>query len=191
MTILDRYLLTRCGAVIALAILCEAALLWAGGTDVASTGAAFVVAIGLAVVYGRLAHDGEYVALAAAGIAPRRIIAAVVATVVVVQGLFLAYEYTFERGNMPSAYIGYALSALQPVFMASSALPITVRSRAREPWAHMFLLLGGYTACLVAARTGARIAELGTGMYWFYVVPVLAIADAVLFRSLRTPPAAP
>lgn len=175
---------------IAAGCLGEAVLLALYGPDSAALGAAFALGVGLAVVYGRLGHDGEYVGLLAGGISPRRIIASVITVTIAAQAGFAAYEYAFQRADIPSAYIGYALGALQPVFIASSAFPICVRTRVREPWAATLLLLVAYVACVLMARAATGAARLGTGLYWFYVIPALAALDVALFRWLRFPTAA-
>jgi hypothetical protein len=182
-TILDRYVLSRCALALIAGFACEAAALALLGPDAGTMAGAFVLGSGLAIVYTRLARDREYLALLAAGVAPRRVNAAVVAVTALVQIAVVASCCALAGARAPSAYLGYALAGLQPVFIASSALPICVRSRDREPWAQMFLLLLAYVACVVAAGVAAAFQHVGPGLSWLYVVPALAVIDVLLFRG--------
>jgi hypothetical protein len=180
-------MIARCAPVLAIAFVIEVALLVAGTPDAATTGAALICGVSLAAVYADLLRSGEYHGLVAGGIAPRRIVAPVVILLVLLQALVVAFCYRFERPDVPSAYIGYTLSAAQPILIASSALPICVRSSAREPWAQVLLLLLAYVGCLIAAQMETRVAGIGAGLYWLYIVPALVAIDVVLFRHLAQP----
>ena len=180
-------MIARCAPILAMAFVVEVALLVVGTPDAATTGAALICGVSLAAVYTDLVRCGEYHGMVAGGIAPRRIVAPVIILLVLLQALVIAFCYRFERPGVPSAYIGYTLSAVQPVLIASSALPLCVRSSAREPWAQVLLLLLAYVGCLVGAQMETRVAGIGAGLYWLYVVPALIVIDVVLFRHLAQP----
>jgi hypothetical protein len=183
-------MIARSAPVLAIAFLIEVALLVVGTPDAATTGAALICGVSLAAVYTDLLRRGEYHGMLAGGIAPRRIVAPVIILLVLLQALVVAFCYRFEHPTVPSAYIGYTLSALQPVLIASLVLPICVRSSAREPWAQVLLLLLGYVACLVVTQMSVRIAGVGAGLYWMYAVPALVAADMLLFRYVSRPTSA-
>jgi hypothetical protein len=186
-TLLDRYMIARCAPVLAAGWIVEIVLLLTETPDAATTVAALVDAVGLAVVYTDVIRYGEYYGMLGGGISPRRVVAPVIVLVLLLQALFIAFCYLYEHPILASAYIGYTLSALQPVFFASLVLPICVRSGAREPWAQVLLLLLGYIACVVVAQFSTRGARIGAGLYWMYVIPVLIIADVLLFRYVSRP----
>ena len=187
MTILDRYVIARVAPLLAIGFLIECGLLVTENPDAATTAAALVFGVSLAMFYTDLVRSGEYHGMVGGGISPRRIVAPVIVLLVLLQALVVAFCYRFEHGDARSAYIGYTLAALQPVLVGSAALPLCVRSTVREPWSHVLLLLLGYVACVFLARLASHGAGIGSGLFWIYIIPPLAIADILLFRTLEHP----
>ena len=155
------------------------------------TAGPFALAVGLAVAYGMMAHGGEYAALLQAGIAPRRIGAAVVACALVLALVEAAIACAFFRPPVRTEYAGYVLAALQLPLMASLALPIAVRSRNEEPWARMVLLLIGYTIVTTVLRGFGQISGWAPGLEWLFIDVALVAADVALYRAAAKPRAAP
>ena len=173
---------TLCGAV------ALAALGWlVGGPPMGLTAGPFALAVGLAVVYGIMARDGEYTALLQAGIAPRRIGAAVVACALVLGLVGAAIACVFFRPAARTEYAGYVLAALQLPLMASLALPVAVRTRTEEPWARMVVLLIGYSIVTSALRVFGRSAGWAPGSEWFFIDIALVAADVALYRAAAKP----
>jgi lipopolysaccharide export LptBFGC system permease protein LptF len=180
--ILDRLVLgtawpALCGAVV------FGSLGWLiGGPILGLTAGPFALAVGLSVAYGIMARDGEYAALLQAGIAPRRIGAAVVVCALALALVEAATASAFFRPAVRTEYAGYVLAALQLPLMASLALPIAVRSRTEEPWARMVLLLIGYTIVTTMLRVFGRSAGWAPGLEWFFIDVALLAADIVLYH---------
>jgi lipopolysaccharide export LptBFGC system permease protein LptF len=162
-----------------------------GGPTLGFTAGPFAVAVGLAVSYGILAREGAYAALLQAGIAPRRIGAVVVACTLGLALVEAALACAFFRPAARTEYAGYVLAALQLPLMASIALPVAVRSRTEEPWAHMVMLLIGYTIVTTLLRVFGRSAGWAPGSAWFFIDVALVAADAALYRAAAKPRAAP
>ena len=158
-----------------------------GGPKLGLTAAPFALAVGLAVAYGIMAHDGEYAALLLAGIAPRRIGAAVVVCAFALALVEAAIACAFFPPAARTEYAGYVLAALQMPLMASLTLPIAVRSRREEPWARMVVFLFGYTIVSAILRTLGRTAGWAPGSEWFFIDVVLLAADVVLYRDAAKP----
>jgi lipopolysaccharide export LptBFGC system permease protein LptF len=158
-----------------------------GGPVLGLTAAPFALAVGLAVVYGMMAHDGEYAALLQAGIAPRRIGAAVVVCAVALALVEAGIACAFFRPAARTDYAGYVLAALQLPLMASISLPVAVRSRSEEPWARMVVLLVSYTVVTTMLRAFGRIAGWAPGLEWLFIDVVLIAADIGLYRDAAKP----
>jgi lipopolysaccharide export LptBFGC system permease protein LptF len=164
------------------------ALGWLTGGPVAGlTTGPFALAIGLAVAYGIMARDGEYAALLQAGIAPRRIGAAVVVCALVLALAGAALACAFFRPAVRTEYAGYVLAALQLPLMASISLPVAVRSRTEEPWARMVVLLIGYAIVTTMLRAFGRSAGWAPGSEWFFIDVALVAADVALYRDAAKP----
>jgi lipopolysaccharide export LptBFGC system permease protein LptF len=182
---LDRFILSTTWPALAASAAFEAALWFAGTPEFAATAGAIVLAIGLAIAYGSLAKHGEFLALLAAGIAPRRTGAVVVIGAAIVAAIESAASSVLRPPVLRTEHVAYALSALQPVLIASSVLPLSVRNPGREPWARVLLLLVIYVACLVMVRTLVRVTDSAHGgLYWVYIVAALALYDIFLYRQL-------
>lgn len=158
-----------------------------GGPMLGFTAGAFALAVGLAVAYGIMARDGEYAALLQAGIAPRRIGAAVVACALVLALAEAAIACAFFRPTARTEYAGYVLAAMQLPLMASLTLPIAVRSRTEEPWARMVVLLIGYTIITALLRVFGTTAGWAPGLEWFFIDVALLAADSALYRDAAKP----
>lgn len=185
--ILDRLILgTAWPAIVAVVAL--GAIGWlVGGPRLGLTAGPFALAVGLAVAYGVLARDGAYAALLQARIAPRRIGAIVVACALALAVIEAAIACTFFRPAAPAGYAGYVLAALQLPLMASISLPVAVRSRNKEPWARMVVLLIGYAILTALLRVFARTAGWPLGSEWFVIDVALLAADVVLYRGAAMP----
>jgi lipopolysaccharide export LptBFGC system permease protein LptF len=165
-----------------------AALGWlTGGPATGLTAGAFALAISLAIAYAIMARDGEYAALLQAGIAPRRIGAAVVACALVLAVAGAVVACAFFRPAARTEYAGYVLAALQLPLAASIALPVAVRSRTDEPWARMVLLLIGYALVTTLLRVAGRSAGWAPGTEWFFIDVALVAADVALYRDAAKP----
>jgi len=151
------------------------------------TAGPFGIAVGLAVAYGRLARGGEYAALLQAGIAPRRVGAAVVMCALGLALVEAAIGCTFFRPAVRTEYAGYVLAALQLPLMASLALPVAVRSRTEEPWARMVVLLIGYAIVATMLRVLGRNAGWAPGFEWLFIDVALLAADVALYRDATNP----
>ena len=162
-----------------------------GGPTMGLTAGPFALAIGLAVAYGVMTREGEYAALLQAGIAPRRIAAAVVACALALALIEAAIACAFFRPAVRTEYAGYVLAGLQLPLMASLALPVAVRSRNEEPWARMVLLLIGYTIVTTMLRVFGTSAGWAPGLEWFFIDIALVAADVALYRAAAKPRAAP
>jgi lipopolysaccharide export LptBFGC system permease protein LptF len=162
-----------------------------GGPMLGLTAGPFALAVGLAVAYGIMAHDGEYAALLQAGIAPRRIGAAVVMCALALALVEAAIACAFFRPAVRTEYAGYVLAALQLPLMASLALPVAVRSRTEEPWARTVLLLIGYTIVTTMLRVFGRSAGWAPGSEWFFIDVAMVAVDVALYRAAAKPRAAP
>ena len=158
-----------------------------GGAMLGLTAGPFGIAVGLAVAYGIMAHRGEYAALVLAGIAPRRIGAAVVVCALVLALLEAALACAYFRPAVRTMYAGYVFAALQVPLMASLALPVAVRSRNEEPWARMVLLLIGYAIVTTIVRVYALHAAWAPGSEWFFIDVALLAADIALYRVASRP----
>ncbi len=154
------------------------------------TAGPFALAVGLAVVYGIMARDGEYAALLQAGIAPRRIGAAIVACALAIALVEAAIACALFPPAVRTEYAGYVLAALQLPLMASLALPVAVRSRNEEPWARMVLLLIGYTIVTALLRVFGTSAGWAPGLEWLFSDIALLAADVALYRDTAKPRAA-
>ena len=185
--ILDRLVLGASWPALFAALAVEVLGWLTGGPMMALTAGPFALAIGLAVAYGTMARDGEYAALLQAGIAPRRIGAAVVVCALVFAIASAAIACAFFRPAMRTEYAGYVLAALQLPLMASISLPVAVRSRTEEPWARMVLLLVGYAFVATMLRAVARLAGSAPGSEWFFIDVALLTADVVLYRDAARP----
>ncbi|HEX3463165.1 MAG TPA: hypothetical protein VHS78_03815 [Candidatus Elarobacter sp.] len=183
MRILDRMILGATWPAIVIAIACGAEL-WAIGARVtAFTGAAYALAIGLAVAYARLSRSGELRALEAVGIAPRRITASVLVVVVVVAACSAVTACSFGKPAVPTEYAGYLLAALQLPLAASLALPVVRLAGDEQPWAVMALVLGVYSIGVVALTAFARVQGWAPGLEWLFVDGALLAADVTLYRQ--------
>jgi lipopolysaccharide export LptBFGC system permease protein LptF len=185
--ILDRLVLGATWPALGGAIGLGAAGWFLGGPMLGFTAGAFALAIGLAVAYGIMARDGEYAALLQAGIAPRRIGAAVVACALALALAGAAIASAFFRPAARTEYAGYVLAAMQLPLMASLTLPIAVRSRTEEPWARMVVLLIGYTIVTALLRVVGTTAGWAPGLEWFFIDIALLAADSALYRDAAKP----
>ena len=166
-----------------------AAIAWlVGGPILGLTAGPFAIALGLAVVYGRLAYDGEYGALLHAGITPRRVGVAVVVCALVIALFEAAVACALFRPPVRTMYAGYVFAALQLPLMASIALPVAVRSRTEEPWARVVLLLIGYAIVTTILRVFALRAGWAPGSEWLFIDVALLATDVALYRAAATPP---
>jgi lipopolysaccharide export LptBFGC system permease protein LptF len=185
--ILDRFVLGATWPALCAAV-APAALGWlVGGPIMGLSAGSFALAIGLAVAYGIMAREGEYAALQQAGIAPRRIGAAVVVCALALAAAAAAIACAWFRPAVRTGYAGYVLAALQLPLMASLALPVAVRSRAEEPWARMVVLLIGYAIAIVAVSAFGRGAGWAPGLEWFFIDVALLAADVALYRDATKP----
>ncbi len=184
--ILDRYMLRAAAPALAAAML-AVGVLWLEGPIAASTGGAYALAVGLAVVFGRLVRSGEYGALLQAGISPRRIVAAVVAIACALAAIEAVAACALRPPVVRTLYAGYVLAALQLPLLASLALPISARSRREEPWALVVLLLLAYTVAIIAAAVLGARAGWAPGLEWLFVDAALVAADIALYRDLIAP----
>jgi lipopolysaccharide export LptBFGC system permease protein LptF len=169
------------------AILALVALWFLEGPIPASTGGAYALAVALAVVFGRLARNGEFGALLQAGISPRRAVVGIVAVAFAVATFDAAAACVLRPPLARTEYAGYLLAALQLPLMASLALPISARSGREEPWARMILLLLAYTVSIVAATALGRTIGWAPGLEWLFIDAALAAADVALYRDLIAP----
>ncbi len=158
-----------------------------GGPMLGLTAGPFALAVGLAIVYGFMAHGGEYAALLQAGIAPRRIGAAVVVCALALALVEAATACAFFPPALRTEYAGYLLAALQLPLMASLALPVAVRSRTEEPWARMVVLLIGYTIVTSVVRLFGLSAGWAPGLGWFFIDVALVAVDVALYRNEAMP----
>ena len=187
MRILDRLVLGTAWPALCGAVALGTAGWLVGGPSLGSSAGPFALAVGLAVAYGGLARNGEYAALLQAGIAPRRIGAAVVVCALALAGVEAAIACAFFRPAARTEYAGYVLAALQLPLMASLALPVAVRSRTEEPWARMMVLLIGYTIVTTLLRVFARSAGWAPGSEWYFIDVALLMADTMVYRYATVP----
>lgn len=187
MRILDRFVLGATWPALYGAVALGALGWLVGGPMMALTAGPFALAVGLAVAYGIMAREGEYAGLLQAGIAPRRIGAAVVVCALALALVATAVACAFFKPAARTEYAGYALAALQLPLMASLALPVAVRSRAEESWARMVVLLIGFVIVTTAVRAFGRGAGWAPGLEWFFIDLALLAADVVLYRDAATP----
>jgi len=185
--IIDRFTLGRARLSLLAAAGAEIAGWFLFGPVGASVCGTFVVAIGLAIVYGALAKSGEFTAIVAAGIAPRRAIRSIVAGVVLICTTEAVLACTLRTPPVRSEYVAYVLAAIVPAITASIALPIAVRTRSDEPWAFVFLLLLAYTLAIAAGTIMEHAGVLTPGTFWFFIDCALFAADALLFRIVFSP----
>lgn len=158
-----------------------------GGPMLGLSASPFALAVGLAVAYGIMARDGEYAALVQAGIAPRRIGAAVVAGALALALVEAVIACTFFRPAVRTEYAGYALMALQLPLMASLTLPVAVRSRTEEPWARVVLLLIGYAIVTTSLRVFGQITGWSPGFEWLFIDVALVGADIAMYQNAAKP----
>lgn len=158
-----------------------------GGQSLGLSAGPSALAVGLAVAYGNLARDGEYVALLQAGIAPRRIGAVVVLCVLALAFMEAAIACAFFPPATRTEYAGYVLAALQLPLIASITLPVAVRSRTEEPWARMVVLLIAYTIVTALLRAFGRSAGWAPGSEWYFIDIALVAADIALYRDAAKP----
>jgi len=157
----------------------------------ASVCGTFVVAIGLAIVYGTLAKSGEFTAIVAAGIAPRRAIRSIVAGVVLICTIEAVLACTLRFPAVRTECAVDVFEAIVPAITASIVLPIAVRTRTDEPWAFVFLLLLAYTLTIAAGTIIEHAGVLTPGLFWFFIDCALFAVDALLFRIVFRPRARP
>jgi hypothetical protein len=149
----------------------------------ASVCGTFVVAIGLAIVYGTLAKSGEFTAIVAAGIAPRRAIRSIVAALAAVCAIEAVLACALRTPPLPSGYAGYVLAAIVPAITGSIVLPIAVRARNDEPLTIVFLLLVAYTLAIATGIILERAGALTPGLDWAFIDGALIAANTLLFRD--------
>jgi lipopolysaccharide export LptBFGC system permease protein LptF len=188
--ILDRLVLGKTWPALLGAVTLTAVAWLVGGPFLGLTAGPFGIAVGLAVAYGRMAHDGEYAALLQAGIPSRRVGVAVVACALVIALVEAAIACAYFRPPVRTMYAGYVFAALQLPLMASLALPVAVRSRNEEPWARMVLLLIGYAIVTTILRVFALGAGWAPGSEWVFIDIALLAADGALYRDASRPRAA-
>ena len=124
MRIIDRFMLDRARLSLFAALGSEIAGWFLFGPVGASVCGTFVVAIGLASVYGTLAKSGEFTAIVAAGIAPRRAICSIVAGVVLICTIEAVLACTVRVPAVRSECAVDVFAAIVPAVAASIVLPI-------------------------------------------------------------------
>jgi hypothetical protein len=185
--IIDRFMLDRARLSLFAALGSEIAGWFLFGPVGASVCGTFVVAIGLASVYGTLAKSGEFTAIVAAGIAPRRAICSIVAGVVLICTIEAVLACTVRVPAVRSECAVDVFAAIVPAVAASIVLPIAIRTRTDEPWAFVFLLLLAYTLAIAAGTIMEHAGVLTPGTFWSFIDCALFAADALLFRIVFYP----